>query len=76
MVVYQCEDSLEGIFTAIYNAYEDKNKPEDTRVSLTDDLLLFAKYVPVTVDKTKALKVMNTIKRRFGEDDYWRICLA
>ena len=76
MVVYQCEDSLEGIFTAIYNAYEDKNKPEDTRVSLTDELLLFAKYVPVTVDKTKALKVMNTIKRRFGEDDYWRICLA
>ena len=76
MVVYQCEDSLEGIFTAIYNAYEDKNKPEDTRISLTEELLLFAKYVPVTVDKGKVLKVMNTLKRRFGEEDYRSICLA
>lgn len=76
MVVYQCEDSLEGIFTAIYNAYEDKNKPEDTRISLTDELLLFARYVQVTVDKNKALKVMNTLKRKFGEEDYMKVCLA
>lgn len=76
MVVYQCEDSLEGIFTAIYNAYEDKNKPEDTRISLTEELILFAEYVPVTVDKNKVLKVMNTLKRRFGEEDYRSICFA
>lgn len=76
MIVYQCEDSLEGIFSAIYNAYEDRNKPENTRISLTDELLLFAKYVPVTVDNNKALKVMNTLKRRFGEEDYMKICMA
>lgn len=76
MVVYQCEDSLEGIFTAIYNAYEDKSKPEDTRISLTEELLLFAKYVPVKVDKSKALKVMNTLKRRFGEEDFQKLCFA
>lgn len=76
MVVYQCEDSLEGIFTAIYNTYEDNNKPEDTRISLTDELLLFARYEQVVVDKRKALKVMNTLKRRFGEEDYLKICFA
>lgn len=76
MVVYQCEDSLEGIFTAIYNAYEDKNRPENTRISLTDELLLFAEYIPVVVEKEKVRKVMNTLKSRFGEENYRQICFA
>lgn len=76
MVVYQCEDSLEGIFTAIYNTYEDRNKPMDVRISLTDELLLFAKYIQVVTDNNKVLKVMNTLKRRFGEEDYMKICFA
>ena len=76
MIVYRCEDSLEGIFTAIYNIYEDRCRPEDTRISLTEELLLFARYVPVTVDKQKALKVIHTLKRRFGEEDYRKICFA
>lgn len=76
MIVYQCEDSLEGIFTAIYNAYEDRNKPEDTRISLTEELLLFAEYVPVKADKSKTLKVISTLKRRFGEEDFQKLCFA
>jgi probable DNA metabolism protein len=76
MRVYQCEDSLEGIFTAIYNTYEDKSSRQDTRISLTEELYLFGEYVPVTVDVTKAVKVMNTLHRRFGEEDYMKVCLA
>ncbi|MBO4981060.1 MAG: TIGR03915 family putative DNA repair protein [Lachnospiraceae bacterium] len=76
MFVYQCEDSLEGIFTAIYNVYEDRHTPEETRLSLGDELLLFAEYVPVTPDLEKAEKVIRTLKRQFGEEDYYRICLA
>lgn len=76
MFVYQCEDSLEGIFTAIYNIYEDRRDPVDTRVSLTDELFLFAEYIPVETDPEKALKVIRTLKRRFGEGDYESICYA
>lgn len=76
MYVYQCDDSLEGIFTAIYNIYEDKRNQDDTCVSTTGECLLFAEYVPVISDKIKTLKVMNTLKRKFGEEDYMRICLA
>lgn len=76
MRVYQCEDSLEGIFTAIYNAYEDKSNRQDTMISLTEELYLFGEYVPVAVDVVKAVKVMNTLRRRFGEDDYMKVCLA
>lgn len=75
MIVYQCEDSLEGIFTAIYNAYEDRNKPEDTCISLTEELMLFAEYVPVSTDDIKARKVMNTLFQKFGQD-YYQLCLA
>lgn len=76
MRVYQCEDSLEGIFTAIYNTYEDKCDRNDTRISLTEELFLFAEYIPVEVDEGKALKVINTLRRRFGEEDYMHICMA
>ncbi len=76
MIVYQCEDSLESIFTAIYNAYEEHRDHADTRISLTDELLLFAEYVPVTVDREKAAKVIRTLKRRFGEKDYQSVCFA
>lgn len=76
MVVYRCEDSLEGIFTAIYNACEDKRDHKDTIISLTDELFLFAEYVEVTADREKALKVMGTLERRFGKENYKWLCLA
>lgn len=76
MIVYQCEDSLEGIFTAIYNAYEEKRNHADTRITVQEELLLFAEYVPVVNDVGKAMKVINTLKRQFGEEDYWHICQA
>ncbi len=76
MVVYQCEDSLEGIFTAIYNTYEDRRKREDCRISLTQDLMLFAEYVPVAADDAKAQKVIRTLHQRFGREDYQTIAFA
>lgn len=76
MLVYQCEDSLEGIFTAVYNAYERKADPSRTMLSYTDELFLFAEYQTVTPEVEKALKVMRTLNRRFGEEDYLRICYA
>ncbi len=76
MVVYQCEDTLESIFTAIYNAYEEHRDHGDTRISLTDELLLFGEYVPITVDQEKVMKVIRTLKRRFGEADYQSVCFA
>lgn len=76
MIVYQCKDTLEDVFTAVYLAYEEKRNPEEVRISLTDELFLFAEYREVTVDVEKACKVIRTLRRRFGEEDYYRICLA
>lgn len=76
MTVYRCEDSIEGIFTAIYNAYEEKRNHSDTIISLTDELFLFAEYVEVQTKREKALKVMRTLERQFGEEDYLWLCYA
>lgn len=76
MVVYVCEDSLEGIFTGIYKTYEEKRDHGDTFLSLTDEPVLFAEFVEVEPDRHKTLKVINTLQKRFGEDDYLSLCKA
>lgn len=76
MIVYQCQDSLESIFTAVYNAYEEHRDHNDTRISLDEEYYLFAEYIPVKTDIEKAAKVIRTLKKRFGEEDYLSICHA
>lgn len=76
MVVYRCEDTLESVFTAIYQAYEEKRNHEDTLLSLNDDPYFFAQDIVVRADETKTRKVMDTLRRRFGEEDSQRLCMA
>lgn len=76
MFLYQCEDSLEGIFTAIYNIYEDKRNREEVMVCTDEENLLFAEAVMVQTDVDKAEKVIRTLRRQFGEEDYYSLCLA
>ena len=76
MVVYLCEDSLEGVFTSIYRAYEEKRDHADTVLSLREEPLLFAEYVRVEPDLERTRKVMNTLRRRFGEEDCLALCQA
>lgn len=76
MIVYRCEDTLGSIFTAIYNAYEEKRNHSDTLIRLDDELYLFAEYVDVHTDEEKATKVMRTLERKFGEQNYMWLCYA
>lgn len=76
MVVYRCEDSLESIFTAIFLAYEEKRDHMDTMLCLTEDPILFAEDVIVRPDREKTRRVMNTLTRRFGTEDYLSLCMA
>lgn len=74
--VYQCEDSLEGIFTAIYNIYRDKRNLPDTRIAVQEEYVLFAEYVLVETNPESAEKVMNTCRNLFGERDVYGLCMA
>ena len=76
MIVYQCEDSLESILTAVYLAYEEKRDHRDTRISIGEQPFLFSEEHEVRADEEKALKVMRTLRQRFGEEDFLRLCYA
>lgn len=76
MYIYRCEDSLECIFTAIYNVYENRHSREEVLLSVDEELRLFAEEIPVESDAGKYTKVMRTLKERFGEHNYRSVCYA
>lgn len=76
MRVYQCEDSLEGVCTAIYRAYEEHAEHQDTWIRVDQELMLFGEYIPVETDLERAEKVLRTLRKRFGQEDYESLCLA
>lgn len=73
-----CEDSLEGVFTGIYNAYLMK-KPHSRIhicVGAQENYRLFAVYEDCPAQENKAAKVAGTILREFGQEAYLSICRA
>lgn len=73
-----CEDSLEGIFTGVYEAYARKEGHEHTHLQVgeTDNYRLFAVYVNIEPDSVKTDKVIRTVRERLGESAYYDICRA
>ena len=73
----RCEDTLDGIFTAIYDAFVYKNQME---VPYTDSISiemgegnnynLFSREICVETDEQKARKTVETIQKRLGYSVY------
>ncbi len=73
-----CEDSLEGIFTAVYDAYalREGHGHLHVQVGEEDNYRLFAQYLYSRPDEDKTDKVVRTLKKRLGEEVYGTICRA
>jgi probable DNA metabolism protein len=73
-----CEDSLEGIFTGIYEAYAGRRPHREVHllVGEEENLRLFAEYSEIPADSGKAVKVARTINREFGTEGYMAVCRA
>lgn len=78
--ILQCEDSIEGIFSAVYAAWELKYGHENTSIQVTgfagQNIELFSNYVHLTPDAEKAAKVLNTIRRTCSDTAYERLFRA
>lgn len=68
--VFQCEDSLTGILTGVYDAWDSRLGHANVRLGIVQEynLELFCEYVQVFSDPEKAQKVFSTIRRRMGEE--------
>lgn len=64
MRVYVCEDSFEGLMTAVYSAWADKLGHKNVRLELEGEynLQLFAEYVSIKPDKEKTEKVIRKLR--------------
>lgn len=78
MYIFLCEDSIDGIFTAIYDAFASHYGHANIRLCLDTPMTyeLFSEYITVTADSDKSLKVGRTICERFGIESYQDICQA
>lgn len=74
--IYLCDDSIDGIFTAIYQAWSSKyghsnNKIEEKNEgSKYSNIELFAEYIAVDTDYTLSVKVSEAIKKKISEEAY------
>lgn len=73
-----CDPSPEGIFSAVYYAYERKLNPNITKISVreVDNYELFAEYIYIKTEVEKAKKVDKTIEKRFDNISYSYIWYA
>lgn len=76
--VFQCEDTLTGIMTGVYDAWDSRLGHGQVRLQTAQnmDLELFCEYVTVFPDLVKAEKVLRTIQRRMGEEAFEMIAYA
>lgn len=73
-----CEDSIEGVFSGIYDAYALREGHEHLHLQVGEEenLRLFAYYLYIQPDLVKTRKVAETIQRRLGTETYMSICRA
>lgn len=73
--VLVCEDSLEGIFTGIYEAFAGRRNPQETIIQTEgQDYRLFSEYISVRSDERRTAQVAAWILKVFGEECYHAVC--
>ena len=67
--IFICDDSLEGIFSGVYTAWEARVGHENVELRTwePENLELFCEYIHVDTEMEKAEKVLRTMKSRLGE---------
>lgn len=70
--IFQCEDSVDGIFTAVYEAWDSRLGLANVTIQPGEGhtMSLFSSYCQVETDHEKAARVAETIRRKMGWEDY------
>jgi probable DNA metabolism protein len=79
--IYQCEDSVEGIFTAVYVAWASKYGHDNIKIQVIDkevqrNLELFSEYIMVEKDSDLADKVAESIRKKISVQAYQMVVRA
>lgn len=74
--IYLCDDCAEGIFTAIYKAWEAGTSHTDVRVRSNSSFALFEEYIDVDTNNTLSEKVATSILRKLSFEVYMNVYYA
>lgn len=76
--IFICEDSLEGILTGVYSAWDARvgHGNVELRTEEEGNLELFCEYHTVEPDLVRAEKVLRTMRKKLGEEITENICYA
>lgn len=78
--IYLCDDSIDGIFTAIYLAWSSRYGHSNIKIeekcegSKYSNIELFAEYIAVNTDYELSLKVSSSIRSKISEEAYEMVC--
>lgn len=77
-----CDGTLDGIFTAIYYAYDLRYGHNNTKIVIDGEteqdynLELFSEYMNIKTDYEIALKVSQSIVKKISREAYEQVCKA
>jgi len=77
-----CDGTLDGIFTAIYHAYDLRCGHDNIKIVIDGEteqdynLELFSEYITITTDFELALKVSRSIQKKISQEVYEQVCKA
>lgn len=73
--VYVCSDSLEGIYSAIYDAWKTRLESNRLGIALKKyvETELFCEYIEVEENAHKEKAVIQLIQKHLGQEAYWNI---
>ena len=71
-IIYLCEDTPDGIFTAVYDAWAAHLPQEclSIQVEHLHTMQFFTDYVYVQTDLDKAVKVARSVRNKIGQEAY------
>ncbi len=78
--IYLCDNSIDGIFTAVYIAWSSRLGHANVRIeeksegSKFSNIELFAEYIAVDTDNGLANKVARSIREKISEEAYEMSC--
>ncbi len=78
--IFLCDDTIDGIFTAIYQAWSSKYGHANIKIeekagrNQYSNMELFSEYIPVETNNDLAVKVSETIKVKLKEEAFQMVC--
>lgn len=69
-ITYMCEDTVDGIFTAIYKAWETGTSHTHIEITGMNTMNLFTEYIELATDNELASKVADSIQQKLSYEVY------